>query len=105
MQQTPIIVVTFMNGPEDGRNVFAQGPSISIGRGSGNDIVIDFDPGMAQRHLEIILHDGEWHLVVQSDRHELYVDGVRLYERGLLVPGKLVSIAGTLFKVSISDDE
>lgn len=93
------LVVTFMNGPADGRQAVVHGPSITIGRGSDNDVVIDFAPGVADKHLEIVHRDGRWQLVDHSDGAGLLVKGERLHGCIPLVLDALVSLGDAMLRI------
>lgn len=96
--------VTFMNGPADGRWLTLQNPQVTIGRGSGNDVVIDFDPKVAPTHLAIEYRDGQCRLIDHSGGAGVFVDGLRILDRISLQPGRLVMIGDTLLRISITDD-
>jgi pSer/pThr/pTyr-binding forkhead associated (FHA) protein len=96
------VVVTFMNGPADGRSVIAHNPRISIGRGSDHDVAIDFDPRVVSNHLEIV-HDGsQWLLVEHDGASGVELNGTRLYGRATLAAESLVRLGDTLLKISLT---
>ena len=99
------LLVTFMNGPADGRQVASFASSLSIGRASTNDVVIDFDPRVAERHLDIVYHDGHWELVDRSEGVGVVVNGRSLQGRGPLVSGSLLVLADTQLKIEGGDSQ
>jgi pSer/pThr/pTyr-binding forkhead associated (FHA) protein len=97
------VVVTFMNGPADGRSVIVHNPRVSIGRGSDHDVAIDFDPRVVSNHLEII-HDGnQWQLTEHDGASDVQLNGTRFYGRVTLTTNSLVRLGDTLLKISISN--
>jgi len=96
------VVVTFMNGPEDGLRMSVDGASVSIGQDPGNDVVINFDPRVASKHLELLHSDGQWLLVDRSEGAGVFLDGVRIHEHTPLLPDKLVYIGDTLLKINVT---
>ena len=96
------VVVTFMNGPEDGLRVSVDGASVSIGQDPSNDVVINFDPRVASKHIELLHSDGQWLLVDRSEGAGVFVDGVRVHDHTpLLLPDKLVYIGDTLLRIDV----
>jgi pSer/pThr/pTyr-binding forkhead associated (FHA) protein len=95
------VVVTFMNGPADGRWVIVHNPTIAIGRAPANDVVIDFDPRVAETHLLIEHHGEQWQLVDRSGGAGVHIGDEQLGERSLLQPGKLVRLGDTLLRISL----
>lgn len=98
------VVVTFMNGPADGRWVIVQADHVTVGRGPDNDVVIDFDPGVTKTHLSIEYRDGRWQLEDRSGGAGVFLEGVRIRERAELVPDRLVSLGDTLLRIGLMGD-
>jgi pSer/pThr/pTyr-binding forkhead associated (FHA) protein len=96
------LVVTFMNGPADGRWVIVHNPTIAIGRGPANDVVIDFDPKVAETHLVIEHHAGQWQLVDRSGGAGVRVSGMALVERTELRSDALLTLGDTQLRISLA---
>ena len=96
------VVVTFMNGPEDGLRVSVDSASVNIGQDPSNDVVINFDSRVASKHLELLQSNGQWLLVDHSEGAGVFVDGARIHDHAPLIPDKLVFIGDTLLRINVT---
>lgn len=100
---TPTVVITFMNGPADGGWSTLHSEAVTIGSGGDNDVVIGFDPRVAEHHLRIAREEGQWRVkdlsgglgIIQGDHP---VDGDRPLEQGVLL-----RIGDSELQVSVHD--
>jgi len=102
---TATVVVTFMNGPADGSWATLHGESLTIGRGTDNDVVIGFDPRVAERHLRIHRVDGQWRVQDLSDGLGVLQGNVPVEGEQPLQPGVLLQIGDAQLQVSITDGQ
>lgn len=99
------VVVTFMNGPADGRSVITHSSHVSIGQGADNDVAIDFDPAVVSKHLEIVHQEDQWLLVAHDGASGVQLNGTRIYGRVALVSDSLVRLGDTQLKVIVNRTE
>ena len=79
---------------------------VTLGRGAGADIRVDWDPQVSQLHAELRPLGGEW-LVVDDglSRNGTYIDGERVAGRRRLRDGNLVRAGRTLILFRQPADE
>ena len=97
------VVITFMNGPADGSWSTLHGEAVTLGRGGDNDVLIGFDPRVADRHLRIQRVDGQWRVQDLSDGLGVLQGNVPVEGEQPLQPGVLLQIGDTQLQVSIGD--
>ena len=101
----PTLTVTFMNGPADGRQATLKGPSVTIGHGRHNDLVIDFDARVAETHLEIVHQDGRWHLIDRSCEASILLNRQPLHRGDTLTAGAYIALGDTLLRFEFDQQE
>lgn len=79
-----------------------RGLSVSIGRGSANDVVLD-SPAVGTRHATLSLAAGVWTLRNLEATNGTWVDGVRVEDSMPLAPGSEVRIAGVVLSFAPRD--
>ena len=92
------MIITFMNGPADGRRVYVQTEKVSIGKTEANDIIIDFDPTIEDRHLEIINKENKWFVECNSDSFKLLRDDMDITHDKQLLSEDMIKLGSTLLK-------
>jgi pSer/pThr/pTyr-binding forkhead associated (FHA) protein len=63
--------------------------------------VIDFDPMVEERHMELVRHQDRWKFLDKSSKAGVYLDGVRINESDLLNRESLVEIGNTLLNFRV----
>ncbi|WP_126457122.1 hypothetical protein [Sulfuriflexus mobilis] len=101
MHKEEKIVITFMTGPEDGRSVTVKCKTVSIGKYQSNDVVIDYDPIIGERCIELIRHADRWEFLDKSGNTDAYMDVVCINEGGLFSREIQVEIGHTLLNIRI----
>ena len=70
---------------------------ITIGRHSGNDVVIDNDDKVSRHHLQIVQYDdGSYHLIDFNSTNGTYINGDRVSGEAVLGEGDFVRIGDTM---------
>ena len=90
-----VLVVEVFGGPMDGRRRRVDGTSMSVGRSSDNDLVLDKDRMVSSRHARIV-RDGErtW-LEDLGSLNGSFVDSDRVDGRVPLHRGSIVTLGRT----------
>ena len=91
---TPFLVLR----DADGRQIIVSlsGTHASVGRGTGNDVALAWDPEVSRLHAELELVGGSW--LVRDDRlshNGTFVNGERLHGRRRLRSGDVIAVGGT----------
>ncbi|MBN1285563.1 MAG: FHA domain-containing protein [Anaerolineae bacterium] len=98
------LLITFMSGAEDGRQVATGGPAVSIGREERNDIVVPFDSRVSRRHARIECAGDDLHITDLNSRNGTYLqDGSRITGSVKVAPGALFRLGRTWLKVERVD--
>src|SRR5436305_11809599 len=94
----PRLIVT--KGPDEGRQFELQGPALTLGRGSGNALVLH-DTETSRRHAELRLTlDGAgYRLLDRGSANGVFVNGERVRD-ALLRPGDQVQVGHTVLVYS-----
>jgi len=75
-----------------------KGPELTIGRVSGNDIVLR-DPGTSKRHARLVIKDGRFIVVDMKSTNGTYVNGQRITAPRVVKPGDAIVIAEFLLSI------
>ena len=87
----PRLPAVLVIGPQTlPRWVTLTGDALSIGRSSGNDLVID-DPGVSRCHCRLMLAGGVWRIDDLESRHGVVWRGARVRTR-LLCSGDILAL-------------
>jgi pSer/pThr/pTyr-binding forkhead associated (FHA) protein len=98
------LIVTFMSGAEDGRQVTVENQTVSIGREERNDVVVPYDSRVSRRHLQIDALEDQLCLVDLGSRNGTYLeDGTRIIEPAHIGYGNLFRLGRTWLKVERSE--
>jgi len=62
-------------GPRKGEKIYFGKPSILIGRGPENDLILDYDPQVSRAHVEIRNNDGQFSIHNITEKNVLLVNG------------------------------
>lgn len=74
----------------------ADASHLTLGRGSGNDLQIDWDEGVSRVHAELVRLGGEWTLVDDGlSRNGSYLNAERLSSRRRLRDGDILRVGDT----------
>lgn len=93
------LVVTFMSGAEDGRQVTLDSPTISIGREDRNDVVVPFDSRVSRRHVRLERDSDKLQITDLNSRNGTYLqDGSRITGTVEIGPGTLFRLGRTWLK-------
>lgn len=101
----PTVVITFMNGPADGAWSTLHAEAVTIGRGGDNDVVIGFDPRVAEHHLRIARLDGQWRVQDLSDGVGVLQGDRPVEGEQPLQDGALLRIGDAELQVSVSEGQ
>jgi pSer/pThr/pTyr-binding forkhead associated (FHA) protein len=85
------LLVTHQNGDVQ-RHRFDK-PTISVGRGTDNDVVLPFDT-VSRNHARIALKDGKFILVDRNSTNGVYVNGRRIRGAVLVRPRDVIELGG-----------
>ena len=98
----PGIKLTVVQGPDRGREVVAKRGLISVGTGTGNDLVLT-DDSVSRRHIEIRLRSDEVRVADLRSTNGTEIDGVRVID-AVLSPGSLIRVGSTAIRVSAVEE-
>ncbi|GAB4444945.1 MAG: hypothetical protein Kow00120_14810 [Anaerolineae bacterium] len=98
------IVVTFMSGAEDGREIEPASTVVSIGREERNEVVVPYDSRISRRHAQIEMSGDGLYLRDLGSRNGTYLeDGTRITDATPIQPGTLFRLGRTWLKVDLVD--
>jgi ABC-type multidrug transport system ATPase subunit/pSer/pThr/pTyr-binding forkhead associated (FHA) protein len=92
-QTTPAGSITFLTGPLAGQAFQLNGPMITIGRETYNDIVVRGDLHVSRRHVRLVWEAGTWRIENLSEQNPLFVDNqpvkqALLHDKSLVIVGQ-----------------
>src|SRR5690349_8217064 len=93
--------VVFQRGPLAGQNFVFEKPTISLGRGTENDLVLTNDLRASRQHAEIRCEDGVLRIVNTSSKNFIVVNGSE-EDSAVLETGSIVLVGESEFRVEIS---
>lgn len=100
MPSPSFVAALSFTAPDGERTVLLESESTSLGRSTGNDIVLP-EP-FASRHHALLLRDGAAYQIVDlSSTHGTYVNGERIDERAILRGGDTIQL-GSLQATKLS---
>jgi len=91
--------VTFMSGPQDGKELSFAHPPITIGRSLENDVAIPDDRFISRQHAKLSLENGAWYVVDLNGINGTYVGEARIYGKCAVPPSGLIKVGRTVLKV------
>lgn len=94
------ISLTIQNGPIEGHVYEFEKPSITIGRGAENDIVLATDARVSRSHAEIKAHDTKYFITNISQKNYILINGERVEARELR-NGDVIYIGDTELAVAV----
>ena len=98
------VVITFMSGAEDGREVMPGGALISIGREEHNGVVVPYDSRVSRRHAQIELAGDQLRLSDLGSRNGTYLeDGICVTSPTAVAPGTLFQLGRTWLRADLVD--
>ncbi len=98
------MLLTFMSGAEDGREVVPSSTVVSIGREERNAVVVLYDSRISRRHAQLELVGDRVRLRDLSSRNGTYLeDGTRIVEPTEIPSGSLFRLGRTWLKVDLVD--
>jgi pSer/pThr/pTyr-binding forkhead associated (FHA) protein len=98
------LIVTFMSGAEDGRQVTVENQTVSIGREERNDVVVPYDSRVSRRHLQVDALEHQLRLIDLGSRNGTFLeDGTRIVEPVLIAYGNLFRLGRTWLKIERSE--
>jgi len=98
-----ILKVTFMGGPQDGKELSFANLPITIGRSPENDVAIPDDRFISRQHARLSLEDDGCYLVDLNGVNGTYLGEARIYGKCAVPPGGLIQIGRTMLKVDQDD--
>src|SRR5437763_8500587 len=69
-----LVSIRFLSGPLAGQTVPIRNPSVTIGRGASNDIVVKGDQKVSRTHAQLLWHDGSWSIQRLAPQNTLTVN-------------------------------
>jgi len=94
-----ILKVTFMSGPQDGKELAFANLPITIGRSVENDVTIPDDRFISRQHARLSFENGSCYLVDLNGVNGTYLGEARIYGKCAVPPGGLIQIGRTMLKV------
>lgn len=76
-------------------------PIVTIGRGLGNDVVIDAPP-ISRHHARLIRSEGAVYIEDLGSANGTFIDGDRITERTLLEPGQTISFGSFAIRLDLA---
>lgn len=89
-----------LSGPASGQVFELKGEVVSLGRESGNDIVIQGDPTVSRRHAVFEMRGGQPFIIDQGSANGTFVNGARVTEAALH-PGDEVVLGQTRMRFEV----
>lgn len=77
-------------------------PTVSVGRASGNDLVLPFS-NISSRHCRLVLSEGYWYVQDQGSTNGVRVNGIKVTDRRI-DPGDTLTIARQQFVIKYSPE-
>lgn len=96
--------VIFQRGPLAGQSFVFERPTVSLGRGSENDLVLANDLRASRQHAEIRYEDGVLKIFNTSTKNFIVVNGNE-EESAILESGSVVLVGESEFRLEISAAE
>lgn len=91
----PQVQLEHLSGPEDGKIVGFSKETVTIGRDSGQDVVIGHDPAVSRRHARIVREGDQLFLEDMGSSHGTFMEG-------RTIEGRIGLAAGASFRVGNS---
>ena len=98
--QLPQIQIEIIKGSSAGKKIVLNKPSIFIGRGQENDIVINDDPQVSRRHVEIKNTGFEVTIVNVSQKNKIFINQ-QLMDFKLVVGPTILTLGDTDISISV----
>ncbi len=97
-QETSLVKIYILEGPEQGRSISLDKKSIILGRTSNNDIQVK-DPAISGQHLKIVREKDHFFIEDLNSTNGTYLNGHRIVPGRLtrVNEGDLISLGNTLF--------
>jgi pSer/pThr/pTyr-binding forkhead associated (FHA) protein len=92
-----IIQALSITGAFPARRLWLNRPKLAVGRGPGNDIIID-DPAVSSTHASLTVHDKTWHVTREPNAQPLYVNG-SLSEAADVRPGDQITLGTSILRL------
>ncbi len=96
----PALHLTIRRGPRTGHSFSAAGPSVTIGRIAGNDIVID-DSQVSRHHASLTLEAGQWVLRDLGSTNGSTVNGQRIESPCVVREGDVIGLGDVMLGVQV----
>jgi hypothetical protein len=90
-------VLVALDGPYAGQSFPITGPSVTIGRDAGRDIVLSLDQSVSRRHARIEEQAGVHVIVDEGSSNGTFVNGVRITMQSL-APGDVIQIGAGSYR-------
>ncbi len=94
-----LVVIESEDTPLTPGDRFPLRPVTSLGRDLSNTIVLP-DPAVSAEHALLALRDGHWWLEDLGSTNGTYLNDVRLTQPTLVVPGDVIRIGHTRFRLA-----
>lgn len=90
--------LVILNGAKAGAVFPLYGDVVTIGRETGRDILIDFDPTVSRRHARLERQGTRWVLIDEGSRNGSFVNGQPVQQRAIQV-GDILRFGATELRV------
>lgn len=93
------IVVEIVGGPMDGDRRRVRKPTLTIGRGEDNDVVLLLDPSVSTQHARIVVDQGQFWIEDLGSTNGTYLGEARISGKSSIVPGSVFVVGRTTLEL------
>lgn len=93
------ILVEIVGGPMDGDRRRVRKPSLTIGRGEHNDVVLLLDPSVSTEHARIVADQGQFWIEDLGSTNGTFLGEARISGRTLIGAGSVFVVGRTTLEL------